>query len=205
MKIKVYADTICGWCFIGQTNLEKALENYKDKKIKVEHIPFQLNPDMPENGISRSDYLNIKFGGKELAAPMYASMTQKAKEVGLNLNLEKIIKTPNTVLSHLLILLAKDSGKENEIKKEIYTSYFIKGEDIGDENVLFKIAEYNNISKEKVINYFSEINKNKIYSYQNMAKEKNISGVPFFEINDQYVSGAQSSEYLKNFIKENLN
>ena len=205
MKIKVYADTICGWCFIGQTNLEKALENYKDKKIKVEHIPFQLNPDMPENGISRNDYLNIKFGGKEFAAPMYASMTQKAKEVGISLNLEKIIKTPNTVLSHLLILLAKDSGKENEIKKEIYTSYFIKGEDIGDENVLFKIAEFNNISKEKVINYFSEINKNKIYSYQNMAKEKNISGVPFFEINDQYVSGAQSSEYLKNFIKENLN
>jgi len=205
MKIKVYADTICGWCFIGQTNLEKALEDYKNKKIEVEHVPFQLNPDMPESGISRSDYLNIKFGGKEFATPMYASMTQKAKEVGLNLNLEKIIKTPNTVLSHLLILLAKDSGKENEIKKEIYTSYFIMGEDIGDENVLFKIAEHNNISKEKVINYFSEINKNKIYSYQNMAKEKNISGVPFFEINDQFVSGAQSSEYLKNFIKENLN
>ena len=205
MKIKVYADTICGWCFIGQTNLEKALEDYKNKQIEVEHVPFQLNPDMPENGISRSDYLNIKFGGKELAAPMYVSMTQKAKEVGLNLNLKKIIKTPNTVLSHLLILLAKDSGKENEIKKEIYTSYFIMGEDIGDENVLFKIAENNNISKEKVINYFSEINKNKIYSYQNMAKEKNISGVPFFEINDQCVSGAQSSEYLKKFIGENLN
>ncbi|WP_440937253.1 DsbA family oxidoreductase [Candidatus Pelagibacter sp.] len=205
MKIKVYADTICGWCFIGQTNLEKALEDYKNKQIEVEHVPFQLNPDMPESGISRNDYLNIKFGGKKFAAPMYASMTQKAKEVGLNLNLEKIIKTPNTVLSHLLILLAKDSGKENQIKKEIYTSYFIMGEDIGDENVLFKIAERNNISKEKVINYFSEINKNKIYSYQNIAKGKNISGVPFFEINDQYVSGAQSSEYLKNFIKENLN
>jgi predicted DsbA family dithiol-disulfide isomerase len=205
MKIKVYADTICGWCFIGQTNLEKALEDYQNKNIEIEHIPFQLNPDMPESGILRSDYLNIKFGGKEFAAPMYASMTQKAKEIGLNFDLEKIIKTPNTVLSHLLILLAKDSGKENEIKKEIYTSYFIKGEDIGDENVLFQIAIQNNISKEKVINFFSEINKNKINSYQNIAKEKNISGVPFFEINNQYVSGAQSSEYLKNFIKENLN
>ena len=81
MKIKVYADTICGWCFIGQTNLEKALEDFKDKKIEVEHIPFQLNPDMPEDGMLRSDYLNIKFGGKEFAAPMYASMTQKAKEI----------------------------------------------------------------------------------------------------------------------------
>ena len=204
MKIKVYADTICGWCFIGQTNLEKALEDFKDKKIEVEHIPFQLNPDMPEDGILRSDYLNIKFGGKEFAAPMYASMTQKAKEIGLSFNLEKINKTPNTVLSHLLILLAKENGKENDIKKDIYTSYFISGEDIGDREVLIKIAEKNNISKENFINYISK-NSQIIISYQKIAKEKNISGVPFFEIENQYVSGAQSSEYLRNFIKENLN
>ena len=204
MKIKVYADTICGWCFIGQTNLEKALEDFKDKKIEVEHIPFQLNPDMPEDGILRSDYLNIKFGGKEFAAPMYASMTQKAKEIGLSFNLEKINKTPNTVLSHLLILLAKEYGKENDIKKDIYTSYFISGEDIGDSEVLIKIAERNNISKENFINYISK-NSQIISSYQKTAKEKNISGVPFFEIENQYVSGAQSSEYLRNFIKENLN
>ena len=111
---------------------------------------------MPESGISRSDYLNIKFGGKELAAPMYASMTQKAKEVGINF-LEKIIKTPNTVLSHLLILLAKDNGKENEIKKEIYTSYFIMGEAI-----------------------FCKFQKKKLLIF--LIKNKN-SGVPFFEIN----------------------
>ena len=204
MKIKVYADTICGWCFIGQTNLEKALEDFKDKKIEVEHIPFQLNPDMPEDGILRSDYLNIKFGGKEFAAPMYASMTQKAKEIGLSFNLEKINKTPNTVLSHLLILLAKENGKENDIKKDIYTSYFISGEDIGDREVLIKIAEKNNISKENFINYISK-NSQIISSYQKTAKEKNISGVPFFEIENQYVSGAQNAEYLRNFIKENLN
>ena len=204
MKIKVYADTICGWCFIGQTNLEKALEDFKDKKIEVEHIPFQLNPDMPEDGMLRSDYLNIKFGGKEFAAPMYASMTQKAKEIGLSFNLEKINKTPNTVLSHLLILFAKENGKENDIKKDIYTSYFISGEDIGDREVLIKIAEKNNISKENFINYISK-NSQIISSYQKKAKEKNISGVPFFEIENQYVSGAQSSEYLRNFIKENLN
>ena len=204
MKIKVYADTICGWCFIGQTNLEKALEDFKDKKIEVEHMPFQLNPDMPEDGILRSDYLNIKFGGKEFAAPMYASMTQKAKEIGLSFNLEKINKTPNTVLSHLLILFAKENGNENDIKKDIYTSYFISGEDIGDREVLIKIAEKNNISKENFINYISK-NSQIISSYQKTAKEKNISGVPFFEIENQYVSGAQSSEYLRNFIKENLN
>ena len=204
MKIKVYADTICGWCFIGQTNLEKALEDFKDKKIEVEHIPFQLNPDMPEDGMLRSDYLNIKFGGKEFAAPMYASMTQKAKEIGLSFNLEKINKTPNTVLSHLLILLAKENGKENNIKKDIYTSYFISGEDIGDREVLIKIAEKNNISKENFINYISK-NSQIISSYQKTAKEKNISGVPFFEIENQYVSGAQNSDYLRNFIKENLN
>ena len=71
MKIKVFADTICGWCFIGQARLNKALKNFPKTKFEIEHAPFQLNPDMPKEGIERGKYLEIKFGGKELAQPMY--------------------------------------------------------------------------------------------------------------------------------------
>ena len=105
MIIKVFADTICGWCFIGHQNLNQALKDFPNSKIKVEHVPFQLNPDMPQEGILRDKYLEIKFGGKEYAAPMYENMTLKAKEAGINLNLDSISKTPNTILSHLLIIL----------------------------------------------------------------------------------------------------
>ena len=103
MIIKVFADTICGWCFIGQTRLNKALKNFPETKFEIEHVPFQLNPDMPKEGIERDQYLKIKFGGKEFAQPMYDRMTEEAKKEDLNFNLNNIKKTPNTVFSHLLI------------------------------------------------------------------------------------------------------
>ena len=96
MKIKVFADTICGWCYIGHSRLNKALAEFKDIKFEIEHMPFQLNPDMPKNGIERSRYLEIKFGSKENAQPMYDRMVEEANKEGLNFNLDIIKKTPNT-------------------------------------------------------------------------------------------------------------
>ena len=93
MKINVFADTICGWCFIGHTNLNEALKKFPNLKFDIHHTPFQLNPDMPNEGISRDKYLEIKFGGKNYAASMFENMKLKAKESGLNFNLEKIKKT----------------------------------------------------------------------------------------------------------------
>ena len=119
MKIKVFADTICGWCYIGHSRLNKALEEFKDVQFEIEHMPFQLNPDMPKDGIERSRYLEIKFGSKENAQPMYDRMAEEANKEGLNFNLDTIKKTPNTVLSHLLINLAeKENIAESTVKKE---------------------------------------------------------------------------------------
>ena len=78
MKIKVFADTICGWCYIGHVRLLKALKDFKNTPFTFEHIPFQLNPDMPKKGINRQDYLKYKFGSKEAAQPMYDNMTTEA-------------------------------------------------------------------------------------------------------------------------------
>ena len=107
MKINIFADTICGWCFIGHTNLNKAIKNFSDIKFEISPTPFQLNPEMPTEGISRDKYLQIKFGGKDYATPMYENMKLKAQESGIIFNLEKIKRTPNTVLSHLLIILSE--------------------------------------------------------------------------------------------------
>jgi len=92
MKIKVFADTICGWCYIGHSRLKKALEEFKDVQFEIEHMPFQLNPDMPKDGIERSRYLEIKFGSKENAQPMYDRMAEEANKEGLNFNLDTIKK-----------------------------------------------------------------------------------------------------------------
>ena len=205
MKINVFADTICGWCFIGHTNLNNALKKFPKNKFDIHHVPFQLNPDMPTEGISREKYLEIKFGGKDFAAPMYENMRLKAKESGMNFNLEKIKKTPNTVLSHLLIDLSKKFNLQNEIKEKIYQSYFIDGLDIGDINILIDIAKQNNISENAFKDFINEKNIENVNSKILVAKEKDISGVPFFEIGKDFISGAQSSIQLENVIKSNLN
>ena len=205
MKINVFADTICGWCFIGHTNLNNALEKFPNIKFDIHHVPFQLNPDMPTEGISREKYLEIKFGGKDFAAPMYENMKLKAKESGMNFNLEKIKKTPNTILSHLLINLSEQFNLQNEIKEKIYQSYFIDGLDIGNIKILINIAKQNNIPENVLKDFINEKNIEDVNAKILIAKEKNISGVPFFEIGKDFISGAQSSIQLESVIKSNLN
>ena len=205
MKLNIFADTICGWCFIGHRNLNTALEKFPKVKFDIKHIPFQLNPDMPSEGISRDKYLEIKFGGKEHAAPMYENMMLKANESGINLNLDKIKKTPNTVLSHLLIILSEQFNLQNEIKEKIYQSYFIDGLDIGNLDILIKIAKQNNIPEKEFKDFINEKNIELVNSKISDAREKNINGVPFFEIGKDFISGAQSSIQLENVIKANLN
>jgi len=204
MKINVFADTICGWCFIGHTNLNIALKKFPSVEFDIKHIPYQLNPDMPKEGISRDKYLEIKFGGKNYANPMYENMKLKAKESGMNFNLDKIQKTPNTVLSHLLIILSEKLNLQNEIKEKIYQSYFINGLDIGDMDVLLDIAKQNNIQENIVKDFINENNIQNINSQILTAKEKNINGVPYFEIGKDFISGAQSPKQLEECIKANL-
>jgi len=204
MIIKIFADTICGWCFIGQVRLNKALKNFPKTKFEIEHVPFQLNPDMPKEGIERNEYLEIKFGGKEFAQPMYDRMTEEANREGLNFNLSNIKKTPNTIFSHLLIKLAEQSNVHNKIKEKIYQSYFIEGLDIGDKEILVNIGKKFNIEEDTINDFFISKNIEIVNSYIVVAKEKEINGVPFFEIGKDFVSGAQSSSNLENVIRTNL-
>ena len=205
MKINIFADTICGWCFIGHTNLNNAIKKFPDTKFEISHTPFQLNPEMPAEGISRDKYLQIKFGGKDYATPMYENMKLKAQEAGMIFNLDKIKKTPNTVLSHLLIILSEKFNSQDQVKEKIYQSYFIDGLDIGDINILTNIAKQNNISEKVFRDFINEESIKKVNSKITLAKEQGISGVPFFEIGKEFISGAQSILQLESVIKSNLN
>jgi len=205
MNINFFAETIYEWSFIGHRNLNNALKKFPKIKFNIKHIPFQLNPDMPPEGILREKYLEIKFGGKINAAPMYENMRIKAKESGIIINLDGIKKTPNTVLSHLLIILSEQYNLENLIKEKIYQSYFINGLDIGDKNILSNIAEESSIKKENFEKFITEENINTINEKIKLANDRQIHGVPYFEIGKNFVSGAQSSVELERIIKTNLN
>ena len=206
MKIKVFADTICGWCYIGHARLLKVLTSFENTQFVFEHVPFQLNPDMPKKGMNRQDYLKHKFGSKEAAKPMYDNMVKEAQKENLKFNLEKIQITPNTNFSHILTKLAFSKNVGHEVLSKIFDAYFSKGENIGDKDVLVKIGKSSNMNEKEIYNVFlleneiREINKSDA-----VARNMGVNGVPFFEINNKtYISGAQSSTNLIEAIKANL-
>ena len=206
MKIKVFADTICGWCYIGHSRLLKAVRTFENIVFDFEHAPFQLNPDMPKQGMSRSDYLKHKFGSKELAQPMYDNMHTEADKEGLKFKLDSIQITPNTKLSHILTKLAFKKKIGHKVLNDIYDAYFSKGIDIGNADELIKIGKSKNINEKEIIDvFFSDKEIDDINQNGTIARTMGINGVPFFEIdNKTYISGAQSTANLIEAIKVNL-
>ena len=205
MKIKVFADTICGWCYIGHSRLMKAIGTFENVVFNFEHAPFQLNPDMPKEGMNRLDYLKYKFGSKELAQPMYDNMNTEAIKEDLKLKLDNIQVTPNTKLSHILTNLAFKKKIGHNVLNQIYDAYFSKGIDIGNADALIEIGKSNGISEKEMIDIFSSNKKiNDINQKDITARSIGINGVPFFEIGTDFISGVQSSANLESVIKSNL-
>jgi predicted DsbA family dithiol-disulfide isomerase len=203
MKIKIFLDTICGWCYIGHKRLFNALAEFKDRKFEVEYAPFLLNPDMPLAGIKRSDYLVMKFGSKENAQPMYDRMTEQAKSENLNFKLNDIQITPSTILSHILIDLSKGMKEQNSIVETIFKTYFIAEDNIGDPENLITIGVKNGLKKEIIKEAFkSKKKRDEILEKNRLAYTMGITGVPLVMFNDQVaVQGAENKDSIIEKIK----
>ncbi|MCF8523538.1 MAG: DsbA family oxidoreductase [Candidatus Fonsibacter sp.] len=203
MKIKIFLDTICGWCYIGHKRLFNALAEFKDRKFEVEYAPFLLNPDMPLAGIKRSDYLVMKFGSKENAQPMYDRMTEQAKSENLNFKLNDIQITPSTILSHILIDLSKGMREQNSIVENIFKTYFIAAGNIGDPANLIAIGVKNGLKKEIIKEAFeSKKKRDEILEKNQLAYTMGITGVPLVMFNDQVaVQGAENKDSIIEKIK----
>ena len=205
MKITIFLDTICGWCYIGHNRLFKALAEFKDKKFEVHYAPFLLNPNMPLLGMKRSDYLEKKFGSVDNAQPMYDRMTEQAALEDLNFNLNKIKITPSTILSHILIDLSKGLKEQKFIVENIFRNYFIDGHDIGNVENLIAIGVKNGLNKQKIEKTFeTKKNIDNILNKNQSAHSLGISGVPVIALNDKIViQGAESTELIISKIKQN--
>ena len=203
MKIKIFLDTICGWCYIGHKRLFNALAEFKDKKFEVEYAPFLLNPDMPLAGIKRSDYLVMKFGSKENAQPMYDRMSEQATSEGLNFKLNDIQITPSTILSHILIDLTQGMKEQNSIVENIFKTYFINADNIGDPANLIAIGVKNGLKKEIIKEAFeSKKKRDEILEKNQRAYKMGITGVQLVMFNDQVaVQGAENKDSIIEKIK----
>ena len=119
MHIDIISDTICPWCFIGKRRLERALQSRPELEVQIGWRPFQLNPDMPSEGMARSEYLARKFGGSNRADKIYDSIRAAGLEEGIAFEFGRIGRAPNTIASHRLIRWAASAGVQHQVVEKI--------------------------------------------------------------------------------------
>ncbi|MGR3759348.1 DsbA family oxidoreductase [Roseobacteraceae bacterium NS-SX3] len=204
VKLDILSDPICPWCYIGKANLDKALAEMPDHPFVIEWHPFQLNPDMPREGMDRRQYLEAKFGGKEGAVKAYAPVAEHAAKAGLTLNFEAMKRTPNTLDAHRLIHWAGIESKQTAAVEALFSAYFKEGKDIGDHDVLAEAAAgigMDGAAVRRLLEGESDVET--IRSRDGHSREMGVNSVPTFIVANQHaVPGAQPPELWKQVISE---
>ncbi len=204
IKLDIMSDPICPWCYIGKIQLERAMEAEGDHPFTIEWHPFQLNPDMPEDGMDRRAYLETKFGGKQGAVQAYAPIVEHAEKIGLEIDFAGIKRTPNTLNAHRLIHWAGIEGKQNAAVDALFAAYFREGRDIGDTEVLADLADGIGMDAALVMKLLkSEADKDDIRARDAHSREMGITSVPTFIVAGQHaVPGAQPAELWQKVMSE---
>jgi predicted DsbA family dithiol-disulfide isomerase len=192
MLIEIVSDLICPWCLIGKRRLDRALAQRPAIQAEIVWHPFQLNPDMPREGIDRQVYVTAKFGSRERAAQIYARVSDAAVKDGIPVALDKIKRTPSTLDGHRLVRFAARHGLGTEMTEALFQAYFVEGENIGDHAVLARKAEAVGLDRIEVAEYLaSDADLDAVRAADMAARRSGIDGVPRFIFDRRYVlSGA---------------
>lgn len=196
MRIDIIADTVCPWCYVGKRRLERALALRPVEGVLLSWQPFQLNPDMPENGMDRGAYLKAKFGSFDRAARQYERLKEAGRDENIAFRFERISTTPNTVDSHRLIRFSEQTGKHAAVVEALYAAYFTEGRDIGDIDTLITVGAEHGLDTARLTEYLhSDRDRNVVREEDESLRQIGVSGVPCFVIEGKYaVSGAQAPE-----------
>ncbi|MGR3501373.1 DsbA family oxidoreductase [Pseudaestuariivita sp.] len=204
VRLDILSDPICPWCYIGKTHLDTALADAQQPVFEIQWHPFQLNPDMPSEGMDRRTYLETKFGGKDKAVQVYGQIAEAAEAAGLSLNLEGITRTPNTMDAHRLIHWSGLEGKQGEVVAALFRAYFEEGRDIGDAEVLADTADSVGMDAAVILKLLaSDTDRADIAARDAEGRKMGVTGVPCFIVNGQHaVPGAQPPELWSKVIDE---
>ena len=202
IQFDILSDPICPWCYIGKTQFDRALAERPDFPAAVQWHPFQLNPEMPAEGMDRRAYLETKFGGRERAVEVYANIASHAESAGLEIDFGAIARTPNTLDAHRLIHWAGLESRQNAAVDALFEAYFLQGRDIGAHEVLADIADAIGMDAAVVQRLLaSDADLEDVRARDAQAREMGVGSVPTFIIAGQHaVPGAQpEATWLKVF------
>ena len=198
VRIDIYSDVICPWCFIGKRRLERALAERPRDELSLHWRAFQLNPDMPARGMDRQVYLQLKFGSAASAERIYREIRAVGEEEDLAFAFEAIRRTPNTIESHRLIRFAGSRGRQDAVVEALFRAYFLAGEDIGAPEVLLRVAESAGLNPADARAFLeSDLEEAAVRAEDQAARQAGLQGVPTFIINGKFaLSGAHQPEVL---------
>lgn len=204
IRLDVFSDPICPWCYIGKARLDFALQSRPDHRFQVQWHPFQLNPEMPPEGMERRAYLEAKFDGQQGAVKAYMPVIEEAAASKIEINLEAITRTPNTMNAHRLIHWAGIEHKQNAAVDQLFRAYFVEGKDIGDRAELARIADMIGMDGKMVARLLaSEADGSDLWARDLDARRKGVQSVPTFVIANQHVvPGAQPIALWQEVIDE---
>ena len=199
-RIDVISDAICPWCYIGKRHLERALA-LLDKQglhFTVAWHPFQLNPDMPREGVERAQYRLAKFGSAERSRQLDERITETACTVGLEFHLDRLTRTPNTLDAHRLIRLAGQHGVQDGVVEALFEGYFCDGADIGNAEVLSRLGVEGGLERDDITTMLaSDAGLKEVAAADRMARNAGIQGVPSFALQGHVLfSGAVPADEM---------
>ncbi len=200
MKIEIWSDVMCPFCYMGKKQLEKALENFSGKdNVQIVWKSFELNPNIQHKpNYTIQQYLSdIKGMDIETVKHMNNKLKVQGAELGIEFNFEQA-QVSNSRKAHMLIHIAQKQGKANEFKEKLFHSYFTLGENVEDEEILIRLAKEVNIDLSEYTNPFDDSKiKEEVQLDQYQAQQVGARGVPFFVFNEAYsLSGAHGQDTI---------
>lgn len=204
LVVDMVSDLICPWCFVAKRRVEKAAA-ILGKTVEIHWLPFELNADMPVDGLDRRMYRSAKFGSWEKSQRLDARVAAAGAEVGIAFRHDRMKRTPNTLRGHVLLAAALRQGLEAQdwIAERLFQAYFVNGEDVGDPAVLLSIAREFGVSAIARAEDFDSPDLTEEVKAEELRVSGGIRGVPQISFKGQVLaSGAQHEELLASAIQK---
>jgi predicted DsbA family dithiol-disulfide isomerase len=203
LRIDVFSDVICPWCFLGKHQLERAMAEHSSASIQVHFRPYMLNPDTPPEGVARAEYFKKRFGSNPAALDAaHARLQDLGAKVGIRFAFERAERIPNTIAAHAVARWAAEQQLEAAVVERLFAAYFTEGRDIGDHGTLADIAAEAGLDRHDILGRLaSESDFDAVREEADAARSEGITGVPFYIFGERLaVSGAQPPEVLSKVI-----
>lgn len=204
IRLDIFSDPVCPWCYVGKANLDRALAQHPDHPFAIQWHPFQLNPEMPSEGVAKRAYLEEKFGGKARVDAIHERLREVARGAGVDMDPDKPQRMPNTLDAHRLIHWAGIEAVQPTVVTALMRAYWVEGRDIGNLETLADIAGENGMDRAATLRLLqSDADADDILARDKDARQKGVNAVPTFLVAQQYVvSGAQPTETWDKVIAE---